>query len=160
MERGLFRADLYYRINQFAVSVPPLHERSDDIPLLVQTMLSRLAVQLDRPVRDLSPEFHAKLRRHRWPGNVRELQQVITTAAVLEEGTVLQGHHFRPDDVGVPAPVPSLGPVPDVRSHRRELVRRALADAAGNKSAAAATLGISRKTLYAWLVADGRAPAT
>jgi two-component system response regulator HydG len=147
VEQGRFRADLYYRLNNLTLVVPPLRERLDDVPLLVQPILASLRVQMNRNLTDLSPRFHDKLRRHHWPGNVRELQHVIAQAALLEDGQVLEGRHFTPVTPG------SLTDriAADLDSSRRAKVEQALTAAHGNKSQAAALLGVTRKTLYAWL---------
>jgi two-component system response regulator HydG len=149
VEQGRFRADLYYRLNNLTLVVPALRERPDDIPLLVGPILSALRLRMNRELTDLSPSFYDKLRRHAWPGNVRELQHVLAQAALLEDGPVLLGRHF--------TPAASVGAaMPDVESARRERVRQALREAGGNKSRAAQRLGVSRKTLYAWMrEADG-----
>ena len=160
--QGRFRADLYYRLNTLTLSVPPLRDRLDDIALLVEPILAALRVQMGHSALDLSPQFHAKLRRHSWPGNLRELQHVIAQAALLEEGPILTGAHFEPrraeqTTLTAPAAEPRLTDAfaARLRDERRERARRALGDAFGNKSRAADALGISRKTLYAWLRDDG-----
>ncbi|WP_422929994.1 sigma 54-interacting transcriptional regulator [Singulisphaera sp. PoT] len=160
VDQGKFRADLYYRLNNLTLEVPPLRDRLDDIPLLVEPILANLRVQMSREFLDLSPPFHEKLRKHAWPGNLRELQHVIAQAALLEDGALLTGRHFVPsageasrfqangkaaartlaEDVGA-----------DLRESRRGRIRQALHEAEGNKSQAAEILGVSRKTLYAWL---------
>ncbi|MDR3635571.1 MAG: sigma 54-interacting transcriptional regulator [Isosphaeraceae bacterium] len=156
--QGRFRADLYYRLNTLTLSVPPLRERLDDIPLLVEPILAALRVQMGHGRLDLSPHFHAKLRRHDWTGNLRELQHVIAQAALLEEGPVLNGTHFEPmpgATFNAAATTAASGAshafVARHHAERRERAHRALADARGNKSRAAETLGVSRKTFYAWL---------
>jgi two-component system response regulator HydG len=155
VDQGRFRADLYYRLNNLTLVVPALRERPDDLARLVPPILARLSVQMDRTIADLSPRFYDKLRRHAWPGNVRELQHVIAQAALLEDGPVLEGRHFHPltPASGV-ASAPRVLPVEiaaDVREARRQKIRQALVDAGGNNSKAAALLGVTRKTLYAWL---------
>jgi two-component system response regulator HydG len=162
--RGKFRTDLYSRLNHLTLVVPPLRERLDDIPLLVRPILAALRNQMSRELIDLAPQFYEKLRAHAWPGNLRELQHVIYQAALLEDGPLLRGRHFGPipHDPGpaVTAPIPSISPTirsltdriaAESRETRRRLIRQALVDAGGNKSRAAAQLGVSRKTFYAWL---------
>lgn len=162
VEQGRFRADLYYRLNNLTLKVPPLRDRLDDIPLLVDPILGDLAVQMDRELAGLSPTFHQKLRDHSWPGNLRELQHVLAQAALLEDGMILSGRHFRPiPGQGVPAdrgahPTTAglAGPSEaELSEARRVKIQQALRDALGNKSRAAAILGVSRKTLYAWIKA-------
>src|SRR5439155_12117494 len=89
VEQGRFRADLYYRLNGVAIRLPPLRQRLEDSPLLVEHILSRLRVQFKRKLRGLSAGFSAKLDAHDWPGNIRELEQVLVQAAMLEDGPIL-----------------------------------------------------------------------
>jgi two-component system response regulator HydG len=162
VEQGRFRADLYHRLNNVTVRVPPLRERLDDLPLLIEDALSRLQALLGRRISGVTPRFLARLRRHGWPGNVRELHHVLTQAALLEDGMLLEGKDFAPQPAGNRAPAadpapseaagawgPGVGP-----KDRRESARRALAAHGGNKSRAAAALGVTRKTFYAWLEAE------
>jgi two-component system response regulator HydG len=150
---GEFRADLYYRLNNLTLNVPPLRDRADDIPLLVAPLLSTLRHQMNRPQLDLSPAFAEKLRLHHWPGNLRELQHVLAQSALLEDGPVLSGNHFHPTSEGEGPSLHSLSTAlaVDARNDRKERVFQALRASGGNKSRAAARLGISRKTLYAWM---------
>ncbi len=147
-----FREDLYYRLNYITIAMPPLRERIEDLPLLTKNILARLQIQLDRKLDGLSPSFQEIMRRHRWPGNVRELEHVLGQAALREERPVLEGRYFTPLplDTEQSSLDPSAGgkpPMPD----RQTRVRQAIAQSQGNKSRAAAMLGITRKTLYAWL---------
>jgi two-component system response regulator HydG len=164
VEQGRFRADLYHRLNNVTVRVPPLRERLDDLPILAEDVLSRLQALLDRRISGVTPRFLARLRRHAWPGNVRELQHVLTQAALLEDGMLLEGKDFVPQPAGprhMPhpgagesAPSVAFGPAPaEAPRDRNEAARRALAAHGGNKSRAAAALGVTRKTFYAWLEA-------
>jgi DNA-binding NtrC family response regulator/predicted TIM-barrel enzyme len=148
VSEGKFRADLYYRLSTVTLDVPPLRDRTDDIPVLVSAFLHRTAAELGIPALSIDERFERKLLRHSWPGNIRELMQVISRAAILEDGPVLRGVHFHPDGG-------SGGDVSPVASARRIGIReiqKALERANGNKSVAAAELGISRKTLYAKLM--------
>jgi two-component system response regulator HydG len=156
VEEGKFRADLYYRLNGFTLEVPALRERRDDIPLIVEEILARLSRMLNRRLRGITPRFRDRLIRHAWPGNVRELEHVIMQAAMLEGGPVIEGLHFAPRPVSrsveqlLPKkPFEKLGP-----DAKRRLAEETLADCGGNKSRAASTLGLTRKTFYAWLGTD------
>jgi len=163
VEQGRFRADLYHRLNNVTVRVPPLRERLEDLPLLIEDALARLQTLLGRRISGVTPRFLARLRRHAWPGNVRELHHVLTQAALLEDGMLLEGKDFAAEPVGnrgafaVAEPLPSAPfgafPAGDGPKDRREAARRALTAHAGNKSRAAAALGVTRKTFYAWLEA-------
>jgi len=153
---GRFRADLYHRLNNVTLTVPPLSDRLDDIPLLAEPILARLCIKLNRKRLTLSAAFYDLLGQHHWAGNVRELEQVIGRAALLEDGPVLQGKSFAPAP-GTQAFAGSLGGAPmrhQPKTSRRTLARSALEEAKGNKSHAALQLGISRKTLYQWLRAE------
>ncbi len=90
VERKLFRQDLYYRINVLPIHIPPLCERTEDIPHLAEHFLFQLASKLSKPLQRLSANAIQKLCRHNWPGNVRELKNVIERAAILSEGDVVE----------------------------------------------------------------------
>lgn len=165
VERGRFRADLYHRLNNVTLEVPPLRERLEDLPLLIEDILARLQIQLGRRISGAASRFLARLRRHSWPGNVRELQHVLTQAALLEDGLLLEGKEFIPlhaSPTARRAPLPAFGPASDSprpfsggdRTDRNNAARQALAAHGGNKSRAADSLGVTRKTFYAWLDAD------
>ena len=152
VERGQFRADLYHRLNGVTITLPPLRQRLDDMPQLVEHILERLRVQCNRKLEGLSAGFFAKLLEHNWPGNVRELEHVLTESAILEDGQCLEGMHFTPVSQRAQASLctdeeASRAP----RDSRRMVAHRALHQARGNKSRAADILGITRRTLYAWL---------
>jgi DNA-binding NtrC family response regulator len=141
---GRFRSDLYFRLNQVSLRVPSLVERREDIPLLVNDLLARLRARLGREVTGVTPEFERRLLAHDWPGNVRELEHVLGRAIILEDGPELDGTSFRPDGVTAPAARPDT-------ASQRQRAEAAVRRTGGNKSRAAALLGVSRKTLYAWL---------
>jgi DNA-binding NtrC family response regulator/predicted TIM-barrel enzyme len=148
---GRFREDLFYRLNQITIDVRPLRERLEDIPLLVEAILARLRIRLNREILGLSDSFHGRLREHRWPGNVRELEHVICRAAILERNPVLEGTFFVPFGEAHPMIRASPAAAQAPAESKPALAREAIHRAAGNKSLAARSLGVSRKTLYAWL---------
>jgi two-component system response regulator HydG len=154
-----FRADLFYRLNHITIQLPPLRDRQEDIPLLAQAILSRLQVQLNRPIVTLSDRFLEKLYQHSWPGNVRELEHVLRQAALLEGSAVLTGRCFNPQTLSPARQAANEPPSSQIvrRKLRTQAARTAVEKARGNKSQAAAGLGISRKTLYAWLDAENTA---
>nr|MBC8290641.1 sigma-54-dependent Fis family transcriptional regulator [Planctomycetota bacterium] len=88
-EKGQFRSDLYYRLNTFEIELPPLRERLDDLPLLVQHFLVRAREELDKSVSSIAPETLDILQAYPWPGNIRELQSVIKQAVLKSVGPVL-----------------------------------------------------------------------
>ena len=161
VEQGKFRSDLYHRLSNITLKVPPLRERKEDLPLLIEDILTRLRVQLGRKISGVSQRFMAKLRQHPWPGNVRELQHVISQAALLEDGVILEGKYFLPQPQLSTMPVQASQSWPVAsRENRQALARRALQENRGNKSHAAAALVVTRKTLYAWLSVDSQESGT
>lgn len=162
VQTGDFRADLYFRLNSITITAPPLRQRAEDIPLLVESFLSELRVKLARDVRGISKWFERRLMQHVWPGNVRELQQTICQAAILEDGKILEGLNFEPRQIlsysyaeeraNRRPSVLADGPLAVMdRSPRRQKAERAVQDCSGNKRKAAEMLGVTRKTLYRWL---------
>jgi two-component system, NtrC family, response regulator AtoC len=146
---GRFREDLYYRLNVVAISLPPLRQRKEDIPLLVQRFLSRS----QRPI-TIGPDALDKIMAHHWPGNVRELENVIARAIVLAPGEIIT-----PDSIRISSRSASAGdwldqvPVrdgywPNIRKLENHLVKTALEQAKGNKAEAARILGVQRRLLY------------
>jgi len=90
VERNQFREDLYYRLNVFPIHVPPLRERTEDIPLLARHFVQHFARRMNRTVQTISPETMEAFIRYSWPGNIRELQNLIERAVILSSGPVLQ----------------------------------------------------------------------
>jgi transcriptional regulator with PAS, ATPase and Fis domain len=151
VEGGLFREDLYYRVAVVVIEVPPLRERREDIPLLVQRFLERFAVSYGEPVRRVSPQLMDRLVAMPWPGNVRQLQNYIEQAVVLSDGDTLtdpdlvaDGHPAR-EDSG--APVLQLEPGLPLSEVERRYVLRTLQAVKGNRTRAAKLLGISVRCL-------------
>ncbi len=161
VREGRFRADLYYRLNNVSLFIPPLRERTEDIPVLVESLLPKLEIQVNRKLAGLSAQFCQRLHQYGWPGNVRELQHVITEAALLENGPVLEGHFFKPHDQSAePGAVPIARTSGSIKEAQLWAMEKALQAANGNKSRAAAALGITRNTLYAWLRESSHAHET
>jgi transcriptional regulator with GAF, ATPase, and Fis domain len=108
IEAGRFRRDLYYRLSVFPITVPPLRERNEDIPMLVHHFIERTCARLNRPPVRITPEQMQQLQRYHWPGNIRELQNVIERAAILAQGGLLHFDHTLPSNLGeaIPAPAP------------------------------------------------------
>jgi len=151
VQEGTFREDLYFRISVVRIHMPPLRERSEDIPLLAEFFLRMFAKAHNKPGRSLTPGFLSSLARHDWPGNVRELQNVIERSLVLANGHMHLGVSDLPSELkGLKIPEEiSGGTFHDaVRSFKRELVRSALRMHTGNKLKAAKELGISRCYLH------------
>jgi transcriptional regulator with GAF, ATPase, and Fis domain len=155
VDRGLFRADLFYRINVCPIAIPPLRDRREDVPLLVDHFLRRFA-----PFKTLtlSAEVARLLKEYRWPGNVRELRNVVQQMALFADAEVLPEH--LPAELGDGPPVTQLVRactrclVDGVLSYNEvldclemNLLRQALAQAGGNRTKAAKALGLSLSTL-------------
>src|SRR4030095_4032934 len=90
VELGKFREDLWYRLNVYPINVPPLRQRKEDIPLLVEHFVSRSAKKAGKTISEISPRAMQSLQAHSWPGNVRELANVIERAVIHTAGSVLQ----------------------------------------------------------------------
>jgi transcriptional regulator with GAF, ATPase, and Fis domain len=150
---GTFRADLYYRLGVIAITLPPLRERREDIPLLASHFAARVSRDLGRRVAGFSPEARACLERYAWPGNVRELRNAIERAVVLGEGELI-GLSDLPEAVieaaagtgGKPAAIPRFHAA--VQEHKRRLILEAVQEAHGNVSRAAALLGLHPNYLH------------
>ena len=145
---GEFRDDLYYRLNVVTITVPPLRERSSDIPLLAQHFLETFAHRTERPVKRLAPEALALLAAYHWPGNVRELENVIERAVALSSSETLLPDDFPPHlrDAGRAPRLPAAGMT--LEEVKRWYLNKVLEEAGGNKLRAAELLGIDRRTLY------------
>jgi DNA-binding NtrC family response regulator len=155
MARGVFRRDLFYRLNVVDIRVPPLRERRADVPVLTAAFLAAIAARQARPVPELDPAAVAALAAHDYPGNVRELQHALERAVALARGGAIRPEHLPPDIVGhagaagpgaPDAPLLPLGEA--VERFEQEYIRRALDRAGGHRGRAAAILGISRKSLW------------
>ncbi len=146
LAEGRFREDLYYRLNEVTVRVPPLRERASDAVVLASFFLRRFAVEYARPVRGFGTTALAALRDHPWPGNVRELENRVKRAVVMTDAPLLSAA-----DLGLVAleEEPQSLTIRDARARaEREALQLALAQAGSNLSKAAKLLGISRPTLY------------
>jgi two-component system response regulator AtoC len=150
---GRFREDLFYRLNVMRVHVPPLRERREDIPLLLDHYLAQFRESLGRPVREIGDEALAKLTGYRWPGNVRELANVIERAVILASGEQITLRELPAELVSTAGAAPDAFAANDfsLRRARRaaesELIRSALRATEGNRTHAAKLLGISHRAL-------------
>jgi len=160
MERGQFREDLYYRLNVFAIQLPPLRERGEDVLPLAEAFLQEIGRSIGRPAAGISREARQALLGYHWPGNVRELRNVVERATILCDGGLIAAEHLAlgPRSVqATPAPPPpaaetpssaAVAPTGDLKSMERALIVKALNDAHFNKSEAAKALGLTRAQLY------------
>jgi transcriptional regulator with GAF, ATPase, and Fis domain len=166
-----FRADLYYRLNVFPMTLPPLRERRDDIPLLVEHFVEKFARQQSKAIDAVPEEVMMALARHDWPGNIRELQNVIERGVVMTTGRVLS---WRTTACPAPADMQSRVPTVSVPTVSEAVSIRTLADAerahittvlretdwlVGGPRGAAAQLGVPRTTLIARMQRLGIAKA-
>jgi len=142
-----FREDLYYRISEITINIPPLRERDGGCQIvLARTFLDRYAGQHGRQFRGFSPDAEAAIQHYRWPGNVREMENKIKGAVIMADG-----RHITAADLGLKVDqdeVPSLNLREVRRDAESKAIRNALAVAAGNISRAAQLLGVTRPTLY------------
>jgi len=149
---GTFREDLFYRLDVIPITLPPLRDRKEDIPLLVDRFLERLAVELKKPLEGVSAPAMEALLAQPWRGNVRELRNVLERGAVVARTPVLQL-----EDLGLPPPgaapaaapgQPGGGALPSLDEVEKKHIAAVLASTGGNVSASARVLGIDRVTLY------------
>jgi len=148
---GKLREDLYYRLNVFNLDLPPLRERRDDIPLLVQTFLNEFNRVNNKSVRAVDQDAMYVLEHFPWPGNIRELRNVIERATILAEGEFIEVKHLPPTLVSKgeeSLPTLTLSPGTTVDEAERRLIILTLEHCRNNKTRAAEVLGISLKTLH------------
>jgi DNA-binding NtrC family response regulator len=164
-DAGRFRTDLFYRLNVVPIKTPPLRDRKDDLPVLVQHFARRAAEEIGVSVTGVAPDTIDLLLRHSWPGNVRELANAVERAVILSRGGVLRPEAFqgileavvsRPPvppvgptvAAGGLAPVTEAAPAPfNLDELERQAIGRALVATGGNRTRAAKLLGISERTL-------------
>jgi DNA-binding NtrC family response regulator len=152
VDAGAFRADLFYRLNVFPVSVPPLRERREDIPPLVAHFLARAARRLGKAFEGVTPAFFDRAMAYAWPGNVRELENVVERAAILSRGTLLEalepfGAATASARADAAPATPPNGTLEDVeRAHIRRVLDQTRWAIEG-KQGAAAILGLNPSTL-------------
>ena len=149
-----FQEDLYYRLSVIPIEIPPLRERPEDVPLLVDHFVRKHAQRLGRRIDGIEPAVMQRLAAYRWPGNVRELENTIERAVVLATGPAIDATAL---SILEPPAAPAAAGLPSARLHdnvewaERESVRRALAQASGVKKDAAELLGISQRALSYYL---------
>ncbi len=174
VEQGKFREDLFYRLNVVRVSMPPLRERREDIPLMVRAFLKQSCQENEKPLRELTSDAMNRLIEYSWPGNVRQLRSAIDNGVVLATGPKITlrdlplairqwgGDTSASPSAGSGAGISAFAaPVDQLNIHQSEdqLIRRALDETNGNITEAARKLGISRRTLHRKLKPDPPSPA-
>jgi DNA-binding NtrC family response regulator len=155
VREGHLRQDLYFRINTVTISVPPLRERREDIPILVRAFLDRYRAKHQRAVEGIEPEAYRRLLSYPWPGNVRELQHALERAVLVAHGKEItltdlpESLQHAPAETGTSSTIaPSEVPAGSLEEIERASILKALESTRWNKQAAAALLGLRRPTLY------------
>jgi DNA-binding NtrC family response regulator len=150
--KGKLREDLFYRLNVFALALPPLRERKDDLPLLVQAFVSEFNARNQKSIAGVDQQAMRMLEQYNWPGNVRELRNVIERATILAPGPFIEPKHLPPSLLNEPLPQHqpqvALAPGTTVEEAERRLIMMTLEHTRDNKTRAAEILGISLKTLH------------
>jgi DNA-binding NtrC family response regulator len=146
---GRFREDLFYRLNVVTVRLPPLRERLEDMPPLVEHLLGGIAVRTRMARKTVSPRAMRRLREHSWPGNVRQLEHALTHAHLLCDGEVIdEGDLALDQDPARTAAPPPPGTVAQRRMQERRKIIEALEAAGWNRSHACERIGMPRRTFY------------
>jgi DNA-binding NtrC family response regulator len=152
VQKGKLREDLYYRLNVFALTLPPLRDRRQDLPLLVQAFLNEFNQRNQKSIAGVDQQVMRSLEQYGWPGNVRELRNVIERATILASGPFIEARHLPPMMSDEPPvqhqPQVALAPGTTVEEAERRLIMMTLAHTRDNKTRAAEILGISLKTLH------------
>jgi DNA-binding NtrC family response regulator len=155
VREGKFREDLFFRLNVVRLLVPPLRDRVDDIPLLLAHYLRLFSEENGLPVLEVEPGALRTLQAYRWPGNIRELRNFCENAVVLQRGGKLTEFDLDPkfrapaaEQAAGPAPAGAAAPDLSVEQNEKRLLREALIKSRGNRTKAAALMGISRRTLH------------
>jgi DNA-binding NtrC family response regulator len=150
LESGAVRKDLYYRLSVITIHIPPLRERSEDVPLLVEHFLRKHEKNYNKTITTVEPDAMGALMKYSWPGNVRELENLVEMLLVYSKSSIVRRSDLPERITESRAPV--VGTLGDqvytLKEAERQLIVNALAKSKGNKSLAAHMLGISRKSLY------------
>ena len=144
---GTFREDLYFRLGAFVITVPPLRERREDIPLLVHDFVRRAAQRVGKDVQAVSADAMTALMNYSWPGNVRELEHAIERAVIVARGETIRPRELPPELSQKPRQRTSDDSL-DLHEHERAMIERALERFRGNRREAAEALRISTVTLW------------
>ncbi len=142
-----FRQDLLYRVNTVEIQLPPLRERTDDIPLLADHFLKQYSKKYKKPIKKISSEALKKLNQHSWPGNVRELQHAIERAVIMCDSTTLEEDDFILSSTGQKKEELELESY-DLETIEKNVIRKVLKQNQGNVTKAASQLGLTRTSLY------------
>jgi len=148
VESGAFREDLYYRLNVIPVTLPPLRERKEDIPLLVEHFLAQFRTEMRKPLEGVSAEVLEMLMAHDWPGNVRELRNVLERGAVMARGPIITPLELELTPPGLPTGAMPIEGSDSLRDVERKHILATLKQHNWNITRSAKALGIDRVTLY------------
>ncbi|WP_066292436.1 sigma-54-dependent Fis family transcriptional regulator [Bacillus sp. FJAT-29937] len=147
VEKNKFRRDLYYRLGIIVIQIPPLRERTEDIPELFKHLLNKVCKRLDVKSSEYDPAILQYLKSHDWPGNIRELENYIERAVVLSQGKKLTMEHF-PYKLIEQMFMPEKMELTTLEDMERQFIQRVLLTFNGNMTKTSQILGITRKTLY------------
>ncbi|KQC06293.1 MAG: hypothetical protein APR54_01870 [Candidatus Cloacimonas sp. SDB] len=154
-QKGNFRHDLFHRINEFRIYLPDLSERKEDIPVLADEFVREANIDLDKEVKGLSSEALNIMLNYHWPGNIRELKNIVKRAVLLCDKGYIEPKHlqlnlqFNPASLDIPETLGSDFSFEKIMNEvEKKLIQKAMEQTNGNKSKAAALLGINRKALY------------
>lgn len=143
VEMGTFREDLYYRLNTIMITLPPLRERKEDIPLLCRHFLADCRSRMGKVIKGISPEAMQELMDYDWPGNVRELRSLVERAFILTQDNLI-----KPKDLPFSIQKSPEKAISTLAEHEKQIILKALEGSSWNKNKASRQLGISRATLY------------
>lgn len=148
VNEGKFRQDLLYRINTVEINLPPLRERTDDIPLLAEHFLSIYAHKYNMPSKRISQPAMKRLEAHNWPGNIRELQHAIERAVIMSDSNTLQPNDFFLSQKEEAEGSENVLNTTNIQETEKMLIRKVIDKHGGNISKAAKELGLTRASLY------------
>jgi DNA-binding NtrC family response regulator len=150
--KGKLREDLFYRLNVFPLRLPPLRDRKEDLPLLVQAFIAEFNARNQKSIAGVDHDAERLIQQYDWPGNIRELRNAIERATILAPGPLIEPKHLPPTLSNEPSPqrqtLVALGPGTTVEEAERRLIVMTLEHTSDNKTRAAEILGISLKTLH------------
>jgi len=160
MERKEFREDLFYRLNVFPIHIPPLRERKEDLPQLIEHFIKRFCQELNRPLITLREDTLSLLMLYEWPGNIRELENTIERAVILTPGSKITPqvlpqsiNKYKSGSAQILSPPGGDRSLKDVMNDiEKQIIKKVLKETSGNRSKAADKLGISRRALHYKLV--------
>jgi transcriptional regulator with PAS, ATPase and Fis domain len=148
VNEGKFRQDLLYRINTVEIHLPPLRERFDDIPLLIEHFLGIYCKKYKMPMKRINPTTFRRLEKHTWPGNIRELQHAVERAVILSESNILMPQDFFLSQIDENDNPDDAEDITNLEEREKLLIRKVIDKHGGNISKAAKELGLTRASLY------------